>query len=84
VFKILINETPFLIDDKAMAESLGKNQKDMFTIQIDSIRKSLGIESMDDVEMLVTTFYEYSDRHKKEQMIDNEGKDDISQNAKKD
>lgn len=33
---------------------------------IDSIRKSLGIDNMDDVELLVTTFYEFSDRHKQE------------------
>ena len=33
---------------------------------IDSIRKTLGIDNMDDVELLVMTFYEYSDRHKLE------------------
>lgn len=68
VFKILINECPFLIDDKAWQESQNKNVKDQFTIQIDSIRKSLGIDNMDDVELLVQTFYEFSDRHKQEQM----------------
>lgn len=31
---------------------------------IDSIRKSLGIESMEDVEMLVDTFYEFGDKKK--------------------
>lgn len=37
----------------------GKSQKDQFLIMIDSIRKSLNIESMDDVELLVNTFYEF-------------------------
>lgn len=32
---------------------------------IDSIRKSLGIESMDDVDMLVETFYEFGEKKKK-------------------
>ena len=31
---------------------------------IDSIRKSLGIESMDDVTLLVDTFYEFGDKKK--------------------
>lgn len=57
-------ECPFLIDDKALAESQSKNVKEQFTIQIDSIRKSLGIDNMDDVELLVLTFYEFSDRRK--------------------
>jgi len=38
--------------------------KEEFSIKIDSIRKSLGIDNMDDVELLVLTFYEFSDRHK--------------------
>lgn len=62
VFKILISECPFLIDDKAMVESEGKQVKEQFTIQIDSIRKSLGIDNMDDVELLVLTFYEFAER----------------------
>ncbi len=68
VFKLLINECPFLIDDKAWGESQNKPIKDQFTIQIDSIRKSLGIDNMDDVELLVMTFYEYSDRHREDQL----------------
>ena len=62
VFKILINECPFLIDDKAFAESANKSAKEAFSIQIDSIRKSLGIDNMDDVELLVLTFYEFAER----------------------
>eukprot|EP00347_Sterkiella_histriomuscorum_P015059 403358464 len=75
VFTHLIGECPFLVDDKAMMESLTKPLKDQFTIQIDSIRKSLGIDNMDDVELLVLTFYEVSDKKKQEmqlQMDDND------------
>jgi len=61
-----MEECPFLIDDKAYQESLTKPLKEQFTIQIDSIRKSLGIDNMDDVELLVLTFYEFSDRRKEE------------------
>lgn len=32
---------------------------------IDSCRKSLSIESMDDVELLVNTFYEFGERKRK-------------------
>lgn len=64
VFKLLINECPFLIDDKALTESQGKPVKEQFTIQIDSIRKSLGIDNMDDVELLVLTFYEFAERQR--------------------
>lgn len=66
VFKLLISECPFLIDDKAFTESDGKSVKDQFTIQIDSIRKSLGIDNMDDVELLVLTFYEFAEHQRNE------------------
>jgi uncharacterized protein YbaA (DUF1428 family) len=69
VFKLLITECPFLIDDKAFAESHGKPVKEQFTIQIDSIRKSLGIDNMDDVELLVLTFYEFAERQRQEALI---------------
>jgi dynein regulatry complex protein 1 len=59
VFTILIEEASYLIDDKAYQMCEGKSQKDQFLIMIDSIRKSLNIESMDDVELLVNTFYEF-------------------------
>mmetsp|Transcript_45775 Transcript_45775/g.33480 ORF Transcript_45775/g.33480 Transcript_45775/m.33480 type:complete len:107 (+) Transcript_45775:1203-1523(+) len=60
VFRLLMNEMPFLIDDKAQTECIGKPIKEQFLISIDSIRKSLGIDMMQDVELLVQTFYEYS------------------------
>ena len=43
----------------------GKPQKEQFLILIDSCRKSLSIESMDDVELLVETFYEFGEKKKK-------------------
>ena len=44
VFKMLIDEAPFLIDDKAFEKCEGKSLKEQFAIQIDSIRKALGID----------------------------------------
>ena len=66
---MLIEETPFLIDDKSLQECEGKPLKEEFSIKIDAIRKSLGIDHMDDVELLVLTFYEYSDRNKQSQRM---------------
>lgn len=57
VFKMLIDEAPFLIDDKAFEKCEGKSLKEQFAIQIDSIRKALGIDQMETVELLVETFY---------------------------
>ena len=65
VFEILIAEASYLIDDKAFAMCDGKTQKEQFLIMIDSIRKSLGIDSMDDVELLVETFYQFGDKKRK-------------------
>ena len=66
VFKKLIEEVPFLIDDKVLQECEGKNKKEQFTLKIDGIRKSLDIDNMEDVELLVQTFYDFSARHKAE------------------
>jgi hypothetical protein len=49
VFEILINEAPYLIDEKAFIMSEGRSKKDALLIMIDSIRKSLNIESMEHV-----------------------------------
>ena len=65
IFEILIGEASYLIDEKAFQMCDGKSQKDQFLIMIDSIRKSLGIESMDDVTLLVDTFYEFGPKKKK-------------------
>ena len=65
VFEILINEAPYLIDEKAIIMSEGKSKKDRLLIMIDSIRKSLSIESMEQVQLLVDTFYGYGEKKKK-------------------
>ena len=58
-----------MIDDKAVEKCEGKSLKEQFSIKIDSIRKSLGIEQMQDVELLVDTLYSYKDYHKKQMEI---------------
>lgn len=68
VFKMLIDEAPFLIDDKAFEKCEGKSLKEQFAIQIDSIRKALGIDQMETVELLVETFYQYEERAEKIRM----------------
>jgi hypothetical protein len=73
VFEILIAEATYLIEDKAFQMCEGKSQKEQFLIMIDSIRKNLGIESMDDVTLLVNTFYEFGDK-KKQRLHDEEEK----------
>ena len=67
VFNLLMEEAGFLVDDKAQAECVGKSIKEEFKIKIDAIRKALGIERMDDVDLLVMTFYEFSEENKLEQ-----------------
>jgi len=73
-FEILINEASFLIDEKAMIMCEGKSKKDQSLIKIDSIRKSLGIESMDDVQLLVDTFYEFGPKKKKKLIEEEEAR----------
>lgn len=53
VFKVLIQEMPFLIDKKVLAQCEGKTPKEIFTLKIDAVRKSLEIEDMEGVELLV-------------------------------
>jgi len=69
VFKILIQECPYLIDDKAYEKCEGRSLKEQFSIKIDSIRKSLGIEAMQDVELLVDVLYSFQAYHDKEMEI---------------
>lgn len=71
VFTILIEEAPYLIDDKAFQLCEGKSKKEQFLIMIDSIRKSLGIEAMEDVQLLVDTFYEFGPK-KRERLANEE------------
>jgi len=66
VFKMLIDDAEYLIDDRAFERCEGATQKEQFSIKIDSIRKSLGVEEMRDVDLLVKIFYEYEANHQKE------------------
>ena len=63
VFRFLITEAPFLIDDKAMERCQDASPKEQLKIKIDSVRKSLGIEDMADVELLVDELYKYQGKH---------------------
>lgn len=65
VFRFLIDQAPFLIDDKAQERCMGADAKEQFKIKIDSVRKSLGIEDMTDVELLVDVLYTYQETHEK-------------------
>jgi len=65
VFRFLINEAPYLIDDKAYERCEGVDAKESLKIKIDSVRKSLGIEDMADVELLVDVLYKYQEEHEK-------------------
>jgi hypothetical protein len=49
VFKMLMDEAEYLIDDRAFERCETATIKEQFSIKIDSIRKSLGIENMEDV-----------------------------------
>lgn len=59
VFHFLINEAPYLIDDKSAERASMVGGKESLKIKIDSVRKSLGIEEMADVELLVDVLYKY-------------------------
>ena len=83
VFKVILEECPFLVDDKAQLESAGKPAKEQFAIAIDSVRKALSIDNMDDIELLVSTFYEFSDRRREEQDAQQEAEEMLSQGDKK-
>lgn len=61
---------PYLIDDKDIKDMEGKSEKEQFTIKIDSVRKALGIDSMEDVEYLVLGFYEFSAKYKADQTLE--------------
>jgi len=63
VFKLLIEDAEYLIDDRSFERSANASKKEEFSIKIDSIRKSLGIEEMRDVDLLVKIFYEFEDKY---------------------
>jgi hypothetical protein len=56
---MLIEDAEYLIDDRAFERCESATLKEQFSIKIDSIRKSLGVEEMRDVDLLVKIFYEF-------------------------
>ena len=84
VFKILVDEMPFLVDKKTWKNLEGKSEKEQFTMKIDAVRKSLEISTMEDVELLVETFYEWSRMKKAEKEADmmGEGEEDEEEDMK--
>lgn len=68
VFTLLVDEASFLIEDKVKDQCMGLSDKEQLTLKIDSIRKTLGIEVMEDVQMLVSMFYPQRD-----ELYDGEG-----------
>jgi len=67
VFKMLIEEAEYLIDDRTLEKCRSLPAKQQFSLKIDSIRKSLGIENMEDVQLLVDTLYEFEPKYQREQ-----------------
>lgn len=63
---MLIDECEYLIDERAFERCMGAPVKEQFSIKIDSIRKSLGIENMEDVTLLVDIFYQFEGKYQKE------------------
>ena len=66
MFRFLIAEAPYLIDDKSLDRCAGADAKETLKIKIDSVRKSLGIEDMNDVELLVDILYKFQEKHEKD------------------
>jgi len=61
VFRFLIQHAPYLVDDKTYEASETVDMKQQFQMKIDSVRRSLGIDNMDDVKVLVDTLYGFQD-----------------------
>ena len=81
VFRFLITEAPYLIDDKSVERCQGASAKEQLKIKIDSVRKSLGIADMDDVELLVDVMYKFQEKfeaaeeRKRKEMEEEEAKE---------
>lgn len=65
VFTLLIEEMPYLIEDKVELECRDKAPNQVFKSYVNALRKSLDIDNMKDIYMLVNTFYEYSNNKRK-------------------
>ena len=72
VFQLLIDEMPYLIEDKILLECEDKAPNTAFKLQLDAIRKSLDITEKHTLYMLVNTFYDYSNSKKSGRYMDEE------------
>ena len=61
VFKLLVQECQYLLDDRTKDSCAGKPESVQLNIQIDGIKKVLEIETVDDQELLVQKFFGDSD-----------------------
>lgn len=60
VFTLLAEEACFLLEDKIKDQLNTLSDREQLTLKIDSIRKTLGVETMEDVQTLVNLFYQHS------------------------
>ena len=67
MFRFLIDHAPYLVDDKSYERCEQKSAKEQFAIKIDAIRKSLDIDSMEDVHLLVEELYKFQENYEKEE-----------------
>ena len=72
VFNLLIDEMPYLIDSKVEQEWEGKSASYVFKAYVNALRKSLDIDNMKDIYMLVNTFFEFSRNKRREMAIGEE------------
>lgn len=77
VFRLLILEAQFLIDDKTQEQcaSGAVSENQAFKMQVDAIRKTLGIDSMEDIELLVDTFYQFDVKGGRNETMEEEDPD---------
>ncbi|CAI2360760.1 unnamed protein product [Moneuplotes crassus] len=76
VFLMLIEEMPYLIEDKVEIECESLEPKKAFKKRLDAVRKSLDITEKITLYMLVNSFYEFSQNKKFEPL--NEGEEEKS------
>jgi hypothetical protein len=75
VFDLLAQECSFLLEDKVLQQCEGMGEKEAFTVKVDSIRKTLGVDTMADVELLVNIFYDHSNKGEDE-LYESEGEEE--------
>lgn len=76
VFQLLIDEMPYLIEDKIEQECYDKPANVIFKMQLDAVRKSLDISDKHTLYMLVNTFYDFSNSKKSGNLMNEDMDDD--------